>query len=136
VKVDFHIHTIYSYDALSSPREIVESAISRGLGAICITDHHEIKGALEALDLSFKSSFLVIPGIEIRSKEGDILGINIKEKIPDGLSARETIIAIKKLGGLAVIAHPLVWTHPFKGDIRTLMKNFDRGDFSFSKRIF
>lgn len=132
MKVDFHIHTAYSYDALSFPREIVESAISRGLGAICITDHHETKGALEALNFSlkFKHSFLVIPGIEIRSKEGDILGINIREKIPDGLSAKETIIAIKELGGLAVIAHPFVWAHPFKGDIKSLRDSLDKSDFA------
>lgn len=120
MKIDFHTHTNSSYDAISSPREIVESAISRGLDAVCITDHHEIKGSLKALSFSYTKKIFVIPGIETRSREGDILGIGIKEKIPDGRGAKETVIAINKLGGLAVIAHPFVWFRGFEGNILKL----------------
>jgi len=123
VKVDFHIHTNFSYDGISSPREVVESAIARGLDAICITDHHETKGALQALSFNYSKDILIIPGIEIRSKEGDILGINIREKIPDGLSAKETIIAVNKLGGLAIIAHPFVWLRGFSGNIVKIFRD-------------
>ncbi len=120
MKIDFHTHTNFSYDGTSSPREMVESAISRGLDAVCITDHHETKGAIQALSFSYTRKILVIPGIEIRSREGDILGINIKEKVPDGLGAKETVCAINELGGLAVIAHPFVWFHGFSGNILKL----------------
>lgn len=106
MKADLHIHTRFSYDAISSPAEVVRAAIDKRIDCICITDHSEIKGAIEAMKLGFDENILVIPGIEIFSKSGDILGINVKKKIPDGLSAEETIKIIRKEGGIAVIPHP------------------------------
>ena len=106
LKGDFHIHTSFSYDASSSPKEIVKQALKIGLNILCITDHNETKGAVEVLKYAFDKKLIVIPGIEIKSKDGDILGINIKKKIPSGLSGKETIKKIKKAGGIAIIAHP------------------------------
>jgi len=122
VKVDFHIHTNFSYDGFSSPQEIVSSAISKGIDCICITDHQETKGAIEALRFAFSKPILVIPGIEIKSREGDILGINVREIIPNGLSAEETIRKISNLGGMAVIAHPFAWLHRFKGSLKKIIE--------------
>lgn len=122
MKADLHIHTNFSYDGLSSPQEMVASAISKGIDCICITDHHEIRGAIEALRFAFSKSILVIPGIEIRTKEGDILGLNVKKIIPGGLSAKETIIEINKLGGMAIIAHPFAWPRNFQGDLKGLFE--------------
>jgi len=113
MKLDLHLHTNFSYDGLSSPREIVEAAISKNLDCICITDHGETKGAIEAISLA--KGILVLPGIEIKSREGDILGINIREKIEDNLPAVETIEKIISLGGLAVICHPFDFLLFFKG---------------------
>ena len=106
LKGDFHIHTSFSYDAFFPPKEIVKQALKIGLNILCITDHNEIKGAVEVLKYAFYKKLIVIPGIEIKSKDGDILGINIKKKIPSGLSGKETIKKIKKAGGIAIIAHP------------------------------
>jgi len=114
MKLDFHLHTNFSYDGLSTPREIVETAISKNLDCICITDHGEIRGAIEAT-LIAGEKILVLPGIEVKSKEGDILGINVKEKIEDHLSATETIEKIISLGGLAVVCHPFDFFLPFEG---------------------
>ena len=114
MKIDFHLHTSFSYDGLYSPQEMVEGAIAKGLNAVCIADHGEIRGALEAIRFA-GGKILVIPGIEIKSKEGDILGINIKEKINDNLPATETIKRIINLGGLAVIPHPFDLVLSFKG---------------------
>lgn len=121
MKIDFHIHTNFSYDGFSSPQEVVDSSISKGIDCICITDHRETKGAIEALRFAFSKPILIIPGIEIKSREGDVLGINIKEIIPDGLSAEETIRRINELGGLAVIAHPFAWLHYFKGNLEKII---------------
>ncbi len=109
MKADLHIHTNYSFDGLSSPLEVVEAAIEKGLDCICITDHGEVEGALEARNYAKDKNILIIPGIEILSKSGDILGINVEKKIPDNLSAEETIREINKVGGLAVIPHPFDW---------------------------
>lgn len=42
MKVDFHMHTSFSYDSETAPEEMIRAAIGRGLKTICITDHHDI----------------------------------------------------------------------------------------------
>lgn len=106
MKADFHVHTCFSADGLPSPKEVVDFAISKGLGCVAICDHKTIKGALEAAAYASSKPILVIVGIEIKSKEGEILGFNVKKEIRDGFSARETIEKIIGQGGMAAIAHP------------------------------
>lgn len=106
MKADLHIHTNFSYDGISSPKEMVDAAIKKGINCICITDHEETKGAIEAMKYGFDKNILVVPGIEVLSTSGDILGINIKKIIPRGLSAEKTIQEIRKQGGIAIIPHP------------------------------
>ncbi len=109
MKVDFHVHTDYSWDASSTPKEVVDAAIEKEIDCICITDHGSIKGAIKAMKYAFDKNLLVIPGIEIYSQSGDILGINVKKLIPGGLSAERTIKEIQKQGGMAIIPHPFNW---------------------------
>jgi len=125
MKCDLHIHTSYSYDSATHPKEMVEAAIKKRIGCLAITDHSEIKGALEAIEYAKEKSILIIPGIEIKSKEGDILGLNIEKIIPEGLSAKETIKKIKEIGGMAIIPHPFGWFCSFKGDLREISKEID-----------
>ena len=108
MKADLHIHTTFS-DGVSSPQEIVKAAIKKDIKCICITDHGEVEGAIRAMKFAFDKDILVIPGIEVTTTSGHILGINVKRAIPDGLSAKQTINQIRKQGGLAVIAHPFDW---------------------------
>ena len=115
MKIDLHIHTSFSYDALPSPKKVVDFAISKNLGCIAICDHGTIKGALKAVDYAKSKPILVIVGIEVKSKEGDILGLDVKEKIKDGLSAIETIKEIIKQKGMVVIPHPFDYFSPFSG---------------------
>ena len=44
MKVDFHIHTKYSYDSLMEPDKIIRNAVKRGLDGIVICDHNTIRG--------------------------------------------------------------------------------------------
>ena len=106
MKIDLHIHTNFSQDGMSTPKEVVDSAIEKNIDGICITDHGEIKGALEAIKYGFDKNILIIPGIEINTEYGDLLGINIKKEIADGLPFKETVKEIQKQGGMAVVPHP------------------------------
>jgi len=125
MKIDLHVHTSYSYDSNSLPKEIVDVAIERGIDCLAITDHGEIKGALEAVEYAKGKSILIIPGIEIKSKEGDILGLNIKKVIPNGLSDIETIKKTKEAGGIVIIPHPFGWLCGFRGDFKKIVDEID-----------
>jgi predicted metal-dependent phosphoesterase TrpH len=103
--VDLHCHTRASFDSLASPRAVVEAAAARGLTHLAITDHDRIDGALEAAAVAPRR-LAVIVGEEIRTRDGDLIGVYLERAIPPGLSARETIAAIRAQGGLVGIPHP------------------------------
>ncbi len=135
MKADLHIHTTYS-DGLSSPKEVVEAAIDKGIDIICITDHNEVKGASEAMKFAFDKNILIIPGIEVSTKEGHILGINVKKKIPKYLPAEKAIKEIKKQGGLSIIAHPFEKLFSFSERIKTIKSLSPDGIEVFNASLF
>lgn len=104
VRVDMHIHTRGSFDCLSDPEAVLEQAARVGLHRVCITDHNEIRAALELAELHPDR---VIPGEEVKTAEGvDIIGLYIREWIPKGTPAGETCDRIHEQGGLVYIPHP------------------------------
>jgi len=103
LKIDLHVHTCYSGDTATTLEEVVTYAKRRGLDGIAVTDHDTVAGALELLK---NYDLLVIPGIEIETSCGHIIGLNVAQTIPQGLGAAETIERIHESGGLAVVAHP------------------------------
>jgi len=107
-KADYHIHTNYS-DGRPTVQEVLDYAQNHtDLDVIAIADHDTMGGAFEAQELMQKGSyrFELILAEEITAKEGHILGLFLKEEIPAGLSALDTIKAIKSQGGLAIAVHP------------------------------
>ncbi len=111
VKADLHVHTIYSHDSLITPKELVFHAKKRGLTAVAVTDHNTIEGALK---IAKETDFLIIPGIEVSSSNGHIIGLNLQEPIAKGLSPDETVDKIRDAGGIAVACHPFAF---FKGSL-------------------
>ncbi len=105
LRIDLHLHTNYSRDANTTLKEAIQYARRKQLDGIAITDHDTVEGARR---LAQEQDFLVIPGIEVSSRHGHILGLNITEPIPPRLSIVETVEKIRLLGGLAIIAHPSV----------------------------
>jgi dephospho-CoA kinase len=104
VRVDMHVHTRLSFDCLSRPDAVVGTALARGLDRVCITDHNEIEAAL---DLAERYPNRVIPGEEVKTREGvDIIGLYLAEWIPKGTPARETCERIRAQGGLVYVPHP------------------------------
>jgi predicted metal-dependent phosphoesterase TrpH len=103
IRVDLHIHTCYSEDSLMTLDEVVEAALARGLGALAITDHDAIEGALT---LSRMAPFPVIVGEEVDVGDGEIIGLFLQELIPPKLGAVETIARIRAQSGLVYIPHP------------------------------
>ncbi len=106
LSVELHTHSSLSYDGRDPVELILEQAAAVGLDAIAITDHDEIDASLEAAERASEYGLVGIPGIEISSKAGHILGLGIEEAVPPGLSYESTLEAIRSQGGLAVVPHP------------------------------
>jgi glycosyltransferase involved in cell wall biosynthesis len=110
IDVDLHMHTDHSYDCATPVEVLLAEAQARGLGAIAITDHNEISGALEAR--SKANGVGVIVAEEVKTAEqGEVIGLFIEEKIPRGLTLAETIAEIKRQGGLVYVPHPFDRMH-------------------------
>jgi predicted metal-dependent phosphoesterase TrpH len=73
------------------------------LDALALTDHDELEGAVE---LQRRAPFLVIPGEEIKTENGEIIGLFLKEWIPPKLSPFETIERIREQDGIVYVPHP------------------------------
>jgi len=125
-KADLHIHTIYSWDGTCTVEAVLKQAAHTAeLDVIAITDHDEIRGALEALELAPRYGIEVIPGSEISTADGHLLALFIPKKIPAGLSAVETILRVQELGGLCIVPHlEAKYSHGLYGQaVRDALKN-------------
>jgi len=111
LKIDMHVHSDYSADSLITPEELVFYAKKRGLDGVAVTDHDRLDGALK---IAAETDFLIIPGIEVRSSDGHVVGLNVTKTVSSKLSATETVNRIHDAGGIAVACHP---TGLFKGGL-------------------
>jgi glycosyltransferase involved in cell wall biosynthesis len=110
IDVDLHMHTDHSHDCVTPVEVLLATAKARGLGAIAVTDHNEISGALEAREKA--SGIKVIVGEEVKTADqGEVIGLFIEERIPRGLTLAETIAEIKRQGGIVYVPHPFDRMH-------------------------
>jgi predicted metal-dependent phosphoesterase TrpH/glycosyltransferase involved in cell wall biosynthesis len=108
--VDLHMHTDHSPDCVTPVDTLLQTAKARGLGAIAITDHNEISGALEARERADGIKVIVAEEVKTRD-QGEVIGLFIEERIPRGLSLQETIAEIRRQGGLVYVPHPFDRLH-------------------------
>src|SRR5690349_8322846 len=95
-RIDFHSHTGHSSDCLLPAARLLDAAARRGLAAIAVTDHNTLGGALQAASLVERQparfgGLTVIPGEEVKTTDGEIVGLFLTQPIPRGLSPVETI---------------------------------------------
>lgn len=107
-RLDLHNHTTYSADGVMSPAALLARAQRRGLDCIAVTDHNCIRGGLEAAGLADADPRLprVIPGVEVTTRVGEVIGLYVHEEIPARLSLVETVERIHAQGGLVLLPHP------------------------------
>jgi len=103
IRVDLHSHSLFSKDSRSTLDEIIRAVPRSGLDVLALTDHDELAGALE---LKARAPFFVIPGEEIKTQHGEIIGLFLREWIQPGLSPLETIERIHEQGAIAYVPHP------------------------------
>jgi len=132
LKCDLHIHTNFSRDGESSVEDVLEKAAKNGLDAIAIVDHDTVAGAQYALSL--KSDVLVIPGIEVSTKQGHLLVLGVNEVIPAGIDFFETVKIAREMGGLLILPHPYhQWRHGVAIKVKTGIEAVDAVE-SFNSR--
>ncbi len=112
IDVDLHMHTDHSHDCATPVEVLMATARERGLGAIAVTEHNEISGAVAAAALSAEYGVKVILAEEVKTaSQGEVIGLFIEEKIPRGLTLEETVAEIKRQGGLVYVPHPFDRMH-------------------------
>ncbi len=104
IKLDLHLHSHYSGDATGTPRDIIRFIQKRKLNGLSITDHNTTKGSLEAIKIKPKN-LIVIPGVEVSTREGHLIALNVEETIPPHLPLIETIEIIFDKGGIPIVPH-------------------------------
>jgi predicted metal-dependent phosphoesterase TrpH len=113
IEVDLHMHTDHSPDCATPVEVLLETARDRGLGAIAITDHNEISGALAAREVAEEMGDIdVIVAEEVKTAEqGEVIGLFLERKIERGMTMAETIAEIRRQGGLVYVPHPFDRLH-------------------------
>ena len=109
LRADLHTHSHYSRDSVLSPEAYVDACVRKGITCAAVTDHNEVRGAFVIQELALRQAqgeLKVIVGEEVKTAEGEIVGLFLKELVPNGMSAEDTIRAIKEQGGVVIIPHP------------------------------
>ncbi len=102
-RVEFHCHTSYSKDSLTSPRRLLAACSRRGIDRIVITDHNTIAGAraAQAIDPA-----RVIVGEEIMTTAGELVAAFVSAEVPPGLTPLQAIAILREQSAFISVAHP------------------------------
>jgi predicted metal-dependent phosphoesterase TrpH len=103
LRVDLHLHSSYSPDSSTSLEALIARCREVGLDRVALTDHNTAEGALRLAALAPE---LAIVGEEVRTLEGEVVGLFITATIPERRPAEETFDLIHEMGGLTYVVHP------------------------------
>lgn len=107
-RADLQLHSDLG-DGLASPEEILDAAERAGMDVIALTDHDDIRGSFALRDIAARrsSALAIVPGIEVTTRSGHLLALFVENEVPMFRPLPETVATIHRLGGLAVVPHPL-----------------------------
>jgi predicted metal-dependent phosphoesterase TrpH len=104
LRVDLHLHSIFSHDSQSSLQALIDRSRECGLDRIALTDHNTVEGALELAQMAPE---LTIVGEEARTREGEVIGLFITDRLTPYLAPEDVMDLIHEMGGLTYLPHPL-----------------------------
>lgn len=110
-KTVLHVHTNYSHDSNTSPEDLILTARLQGVTCIGVTDHDDIRGAIEAREVGREHGVEIVVGEEISTSDGHLIGLFLQERIEPGRSALHTARRIREQGGLVLVPHPFLGRH-------------------------
>ena len=105
VRVDCHLHTVASGDAITTLDQLAERAAQERIDVICITDHNVTSAAIAAVARGLDGPRVIV-GEEIRTQAGEVIGLFLTERIPYVLPVAEVVGRIRSQGGLVYLPHP------------------------------
>lgn len=96
VRADLHVHTFPDTETNPTPNlgAYVDAALASGIGVLAITDHNMVSFARDATRAAADKPLLLLPGIEISTHDGHLLGLFS----PSDLAALEALAAPSNLG--------------------------------------
>lgn len=118
LRLDLHVHSQASFDGRMTVEEIVAAARAKGLDGVAICDHDVVYTGPTEVD-----GMLIIPGVEFSTEHGHLLGLFVDRPMVH-TTWEETIHAIHRVGGLAVLAHPFQHSRD-ESSLRPLVKDLD-----------
>jgi predicted metal-dependent phosphoesterase TrpH len=104
VRVDCHLHTVASGDSVLTLEELADRARQAGLDVVCVTDHNVTHAAVAAAERDL--GVRIVVGEEIRTPDGDLIGLFLTERVPYVLPVAEVVGRIRGQGGLVYVPHP------------------------------
>ncbi|MBO8161804.1 MAG: PHP domain-containing protein [Thermosipho sp. (in: Bacteria)] len=129
LSVDFHNHSIYSYDGELTLEDFLNND---KIDVFAITDHnnfkyHEIYSNGKVLYKIENKYF--ITGEEIMTSDaGEVIGLFIKQKIEPFMTFEETIKEIKRQNGIVYLPHPYDFYRRGRPKLKVVLKYIDEID--------
>jgi predicted metal-dependent phosphoesterase TrpH len=109
IKADLHVHTWHSVDSFMSYDQLIKASQLKGINCIALCDHGTTRGARDLIKIA---PFKVIICEEVMTPFGEIMGMFLKEDIPNKIPVEETIKLIREQNGLVCIPHPFDRVRP------------------------
>jgi len=112
IRVDLHVHSLHSPDSRLTLDEIAGRLSYAGLRGFAVTDHNSVAGHRELPALRARyPGYLIVPGIEVSTREGHLLVYGIADVPPPRRPIEETLRWANEHGGVAVLSHPFRLSH-------------------------
>lgn len=109
MRMDLHCHTEVSHDCRTAMRDIPGWMLRTNTRVLAITDHDKHRAGPElqrmVRDMGLDDRLSIIPGEEITTSEGELIGLFLQERIPPKLTPEETVREIRAQGGLVLLQH-------------------------------
>jgi predicted metal-dependent phosphoesterase TrpH len=113
IYADFHLHTVYSPDALIQPKTLVDMLhVHDYIKVAAVTDHDSVRANKPTIELAKAyPDVLIIPGCEISTIEngvptGDMVVLGTFELPPKPWSPEAVADFARSIGGVSIVAHP------------------------------
>jgi predicted metal-dependent phosphoesterase TrpH len=110
VKIDLHVHSIYSGDNDSDPEESVCKALRLNLDGIAFTEHYSYAASepVEILREKYGDRIMIFRGVEFSAAEGHclIFGVDTDKLFIKHHPAGEIVKVVSRSGGVVIPSHP------------------------------